>query len=108
GELPGDGRLDKVRPSCPRQISANKSIEVSETRAKMSWTIHPSVLFSLVALYVAYLLLIGPLRRRFHTPDQIWKEPVESREVFFFSLGVLALLIAEVSPLHDLSEDYLF
>jgi putative membrane protein len=74
----------------------------------MSWTVHPSVLFGLVALYAGYLLLIGPLRRRFHTPDQIWKEPVETREILFFSLGVLALLIAEVSPLHDLSEDYLF
>lgn len=74
----------------------------------MQWTIHFNILLGLIALYGAYLALVGPLRRRFHTPDQIWAEPVESREVLLFSLGIAALLAAEISPLHDLSEQYLF
>ena len=70
--------------------------------------LHLSVIVGLIALYGAYLLLVGPLRRRFHTADQIWAEPVEPREVLFFSGGILALLVADASPIHELSEQYLF
>ena len=70
--------------------------------------LHLSVIFGLIAVYGAYLLAVGPVRRRFHTPDQIWAEPVELREVLFFSGGILTLLVADASPIHDLSEHYLF
>ena len=70
--------------------------------------LHLSVIVGLIAVYGAYLLLVGPLRRRFHTADQIWAEPVEPREVLFFSGGILALLVADASPIHELSEQYLF
>ena len=70
--------------------------------------IHLGIVLSIIVVYGAYLLLTGPLRRRFHTPDQIWAEPVTMREILFFSAGIWVLLVAEASPLHDLSENYLF
>lgn len=71
----------------------------------MDW-LHLSLVVGLIALYGGYLLLIGPIRRRFQTPDQIWAEPVELREVILFSTGILVLLVSEASPLHDLAEYY--
>lgn len=69
--------------------------------------LHLSLVLALILLYGAFLLVVGPLRRRFHTDFQIWAEPVEVREVLLVSGGVLALLVADASPLHDLSENYL-
>lgn len=69
--------------------------------------LHLTLVLGLVLLYGAYLLAVGPLRRRYHSDYRIWAEPVEMREVLLMSGGVLALLVADASPLHDWSENYL-
>ena len=67
--------------------------------------IHWDVIAILLFIEGAYLLAIGPLRRRFVHADLVKATP---REVALFSLGVLAIFVAEGTPIHDLSEQYLF
>ncbi len=68
----------------------------------LDWHLHPDVLaFELIVLG-AYLLGVGPLRRRYG-----WAEQVDRRRLALFLLGMLTLALAEHSPLHALS-DYLF
>jgi len=52
---------------------------------------------------VAYLLLVGPVRKRFRLGA-----PASAREVLWFSLAMVALILAEGSPIHVISERYLF
>ena len=77
--------------------------EASVTFSWTDWHWHPEVLIGLVLLEDVYLLGVGPLRRHYH-----WAEGVDVRQVATFSLGVLVLFLALQSPLHDLSDEYLF
>ncbi len=52
---------------------------------------------------VAYLALIGPVRRKFRLGG-----PVGLRQIGYFALGLFIFLVAEGSPLHVVSEEYLF
>ena len=73
--------------------------------ADFSWTAwhgHPSVITGLVVLTGAYLLGVGPLRRRFGLAQH-----VGYGQVSFFLTGVLVICIALLSPLHELGDEFL-
>ena len=77
-----------------------------EESAAFSWTAwhgHPSVIVGLLVLTGAYLLGVGPLRRRYR-----WAEEVGYGQVAVFLLGVLIIFLALLSPLHELGDEYLF
>ena len=67
------------------------------------WHAHPEVLIGLAMLEGAYLLGVGPLRERYGLA-----EATDPRQVATFTLGVIVILVSFVSPLHVLSDRYLF
>ncbi len=67
------------------------------------WHGHPDVLIGLAALEGGYLLGVGPLRERYGLADR-----AEPRQIATFSLGVFAIFLSLVSPLHEISDSYLF
>ena len=67
------------------------------------WHGHPEALLGLAALEGAYLLGVGPLRERYGLAER-----VEPRQVATFSLGVLVIFVSLISPLHEMSDKYLF
>ena len=69
----------------------------------LDWGWHPDVLIGVLLFQGAYLLAVGPLRERYG-----WADGIERRQVFTFTLGVLALFLALHSPLHELSDNHLF
>ncbi|HEY7065124.1 MAG TPA: cytochrome c oxidase assembly protein [Chloroflexota bacterium] len=71
----------------------------------IDWHIHWEIAIQLGMLLAAYLLVIGPLRHRFVYADIV--RPSRSR-VWLFTLGVLVIFLAEATPIHELSEQYLF
>ncbi len=77
-----------------------------EQVADFSWTAwhgHPSVIAGLVVLTGGYLLAAGPLRRHFG-----WAPEVPAARVSVFLCGVFVMLLALLSPLHELGDNYLF
>ena len=68
-----------------------------------AWTLDPGLILGLVVLLEAYVIGIGPLRRRYRLGA-----PATKRQITWFALGYLALVVALVSPLHALGEVYLF
>lgn len=68
-----------------------------------NWHAHPDALIGLAVLEGIYLLGVGPLRERYRLADK-----VEPRQVATFTAGVLAIFVALVSPIHVLSDKYLF
>jgi putative membrane protein len=74
--------------------------------ADFSWTrftTHPSILIGCTLFAGAYLLLVGPLRRKYG-----WAERVETRHVAWFMAGVAVMFLALNGPIHDLGDNYLF
>jgi putative membrane protein len=67
------------------------------------WHGHPDALIGLALLQGLYLLGVGPVRERYGLADS-----VDPRRVAAFTLGVLVLVVALLSPLHILSDSYLF
>ena len=67
--------------------------------------IHWEIAAQLVMLEAAYLLAIGPLRYRFVYPEVV--RPSRGR-AWLFSLGVFVIFLAEATPIHELSEQFLF
>lgn len=67
----------------------------------LSW--HPETWAFLFALQGLYLLAVEPLRKEFS-----WAGRFDRRKAILFTLGLLVLGMAEGTPLHDLSERYLF
>src|SRR5262245_54004550 len=66
------------------------------------WVGHPSIVLGLAGLLAAYVFAA---RKR---ASQIRRQPVTSRQVTLFGVGLLVIYVALASPLHDLSERYLF
>ncbi|HYG60610.1 MAG TPA: cytochrome c oxidase assembly protein [Symbiobacteriaceae bacterium] len=64
---------------------------------------HPWVLAWVVLCQVAYLLATGPWRRAFR-----WGPPVPGYQKLLFSLALWTVYLSEGTPLHILSETYLF
>ena len=69
----------------------------------LQWYGHPEQLVLVALLEIGYLLGVGPLRERYGLA-----ESVDPRQVATFTLGVLVIFVALASPLHVLSERYLF
>ncbi|MDP6453234.1 MAG: cytochrome c oxidase assembly protein, partial [SAR202 cluster bacterium] len=69
----------------------------------LQWGGHPDALIGLIALEVAYLLGVGPLRQKYDLADD-----VDPRKVATFTLGVLVIFVAVLSPIHVVAEKYLF
>ena len=67
------------------------------------WHPHPDVLIGLGLLEAGYLLGVGPMRRRYRLADD-----VDPRQVATFTLGVMVIFVSLLSPLHILSDQYLF
>ena len=67
------------------------------------WHAHPDVLIGLAVLEGAYLLGVGPLREKHRLADDI-----DSRQVATFTAGVLVIFVSLLSPIHELSDKYLF
>ncbi len=67
------------------------------------WVWHPSVLIGMGLWTGAYLILIGPLRRR-----NTWGEAPKVWQQIAFHSGTLILLLALISPLDGLGDEYLF
>ena len=67
------------------------------------WHAHPDVLIGLAALQGAYLLGVGPLRARHRLADQH-----DPRQTATFTAGVLVIFVALLSPIHEISDRYLF
>ena len=67
------------------------------------WGGHPDAVILIVALQAAYLLAVGPLRERLNLADY-----VDPRHVATFTTGVLVMFVAVLSPIHVVSEKYLF
>ena len=70
---------------------------------QVGWTWYPSVVIGLSLWTAAYCLAIGPLRRRYSSDSA----PGPNRQIAFHA-GTLIALIALVSPLDRLGDEYLF
>ena len=71
----------------------------------IDWHPHWDIIGLLLLLEGSYLLAIGPLRHRFVWPHLV--KP-DRRRALLFTLGVFVMYLAEGTPLHELSERYLF
>ena len=67
------------------------------------WHGHPEVLLGLAIIEGAYLLAVGPLRERYNLADS-----TDPRQMATFTLGILVIFVTLLSPLHILSDRYLF
>jgi putative membrane protein len=67
------------------------------------WTFDPSIWLGIVVVHGVYLLLVGPLRGRFAA-----SQPVSSKQLTYWTLGILTLIIALITPLSALADLYLF
>ncbi len=79
---------------------------MAEPTAALSWWewhFHPDIILGVLLLEGIYLLGIGPLRRRYG-----WGVAAENRQVVLFSMGVLVLFVTLTSPIHHLSDNFLF
>lgn len=68
-----------------------------------AWTFDPGIWFGIVALHGSYLLAVGPLRNKFAA-----SQPVTSKQLTYWTLGILTLIVALITPLSLLSDQYLF
>ena len=69
----------------------------------LHWHAHPEVLLGIIIIQSAYLLGIGPIREKFNL-----SEGHSPQKTFMFSSGLLLIFLSLSSPLHILSDDYLF
>ena len=69
----------------------------------LTWQLDPALIGTLLTLAVVYGLTVGPLRARLAPGEGF---PVGKASLFYGAL--LIIFLAEGSPLHDLSERYLF
>ncbi len=68
-----------------------------------AWQAEPESIVLLVAIEGLYLLGVGPLRER-----NGWADYVDPRQVATFTLGIIVLFLALVSPINTVSDGYLF
>ena len=73
------------------------------TSVLLHWHGHPDVLIGLFILQGGYLIGIGPARKKFNL-----SQTVDPGQTLLFSSGVFVIFIALLSPLHALSDDYMF
>lgn len=75
------------------------------TSTALDWHMHWDIVLQLLLVQAVYLLAIGTWRGKFVYADVV--RPDRKRAALF-SLGLLMLFVAEATPLHELSEQYLF
>ena len=68
-----------------------------------SWTFDPGIWFSIVLIHGAYLLAVGPLRAKF--PNS---QPITSKQLMYWTAGIVTLIVALITPISLLSDQYLF
>jgi putative membrane protein len=71
----------------------------------MDWHVHWDVIAILLLIEAGYLLALGPWRHRFVHADLVRPD---RKQVWLFSLGIVTIFLAEGTPIHELSEQYLF
>ncbi|MSQ11341.1 MAG: cytochrome c oxidase assembly protein [Dehalococcoidia bacterium] len=64
---------------------------------------HPTAWAILLAIQGLYLFAVEPLRKEFS-----WADRFDRCKAIFFTLGLLVIGLVEGTPLHGLSENYLF
>ena len=67
------------------------------------WTWEPSILVGTGLFLGAYLLAVGPMRKRFTADGTIRRG-----QIAWFVSGTLVILLALISPLDTLGDEYLF
>lgn len=67
------------------------------------WTWEPSVVLGLLAFTGLYIYGTGPLRRRYRLGP-----PLSGRQVTFFFLAVVVTVVALLSPIDYVGDEYLF
>jgi cytochrome c oxidase assembly factor CtaG len=68
---------------------------------ELTWNLAPSVLIGMGIWTAAYVLTVGPLRRGRGAPPGAWRQAA-------FHMGTLVGLLALISPLDELGDEYLF
>lgn len=63
----------------------------------------PGIWFSIVMLHGAYLLAVGPFRTKF--PNS---RPISSFQLVCWTMGILTIILALITPLSTLADQYLF
>ena len=69
----------------------------------LHWHGHPYAVVGLILMQAAYLIAVGPLRNKYALSDSI-----DPRHPTLFSAGILVIFVSILSPLHVLSDKYLF
>ena len=77
--------------------------DISPDFSWTDWHWHPDIIIGVLVLVGLYVLGIGRLRQRFG-----WAERVPTGKAILFTLGVLVMYVAVSSPLHELSDNFLF
>jgi cytochrome c oxidase assembly factor CtaG len=67
------------------------------------WNLAPSLLLGTLLVVGLYLYALGPYRRRFYADI-----PVRRGQTIAFLLGIAIMLLALISPLDELGDEYLF
>ncbi len=67
------------------------------------WIVEPAISAGVICLTAAYLIAVGPLRRRYG-----WSDRVEPRQVAYFLIAMLIIFVSLQGPLHELSDYYSF
>lgn len=68
-----------------------------------AWAFDPGIWFSIVLLHGAYLLAVGPFRTRFPR-----SQPITTFQLVCWTAGILTLVLALVTPVSTLADQYLF
>ncbi len=69
----------------------------------LRWNLDPVLWLGMALVTGAYFYALGPLRRRYG-----WADAVDRRKVALFVAGMVVFALALVSPLDELSDEYLF
>ena len=67
------------------------------------WNWRPGTLIGAVFVLSLYLIAVGPARKRYFKAPE-----VKNSQIICFILAIITILIAQVSPLDALSDEYLF
>ena len=68
------------------------------------WHFHPDVLIGLAVMLGLYLWIIGPGRIKLGLSDT----PATSKQILMFVSSIVIILLSLISPLHELSDNFLF
>tara|TARA_B100000586_G_scaffold84932_1_gene60203 strand:- start:565 stop:1380 length:816 start_codon:yes stop_codon:yes gene_type:complete len=69
----------------------------------LHWHGHPDAVIGLIILQSAYLIAIGPVRKKYGLSPK-----PSPKQTVLFTTGVLIIFLSLLSPLHIMSDDYLF